>query len=164
MLSDGRFAAVFQRGRLIFQVIFYADNFLRSRMKIHSWKDSNDTEFVNSEVRRALDLMNKTDVMDAELEDRTRKEIHSQFEKQAKELASDISRLLPTFARIFSEGGIIIGDLGNRNKVGNKLPFLALGEECLDAESRTPIEIPRRIVSITERRRDRNNSLVHVVT
>src|SRR5258708_21845128 len=31
VLSDGKFAAVFQRGRLIFQVLFYANNFLRSR-------------------------------------------------------------------------------------------------------------------------------------
>src|SRR6266487_647078 len=57
VLSDGKFAAVFQRGRLIFQVLFYAENFLRSRMEIHSWKDSQDMEWVTSEVRRALDLM-----------------------------------------------------------------------------------------------------------
>jgi DNA-binding transcriptional MerR regulator len=116
VLASDRVAAVFQRGRLIFQVGFYPENFLRSRMEIHSWKDSQDTGWVHSEVQRALELLERTDVTQDELEDKTREEMHKAFEKQAIELASDISRLLPTFARILSEAGIIIADVGNRNK------------------------------------------------
>src|SRR5690242_10404830 len=42
--NDGRVVKVFQRGRLIFQVSFNPENFVRSRMEIHSWKDRLDTE------------------------------------------------------------------------------------------------------------------------
>lgn len=55
-------------------------------MEIRSWKDSQDTEPVHSEVQRALDLMGRTDVTKAELEDRTRKTMREVFEKQAVEL------------------------------------------------------------------------------
>jgi hypothetical protein len=119
VLASDSGATVFQRGRLIFKVVFYPKNFLRSRMEIHSWKDSQDTDWVHSEVRRALDLMDRTDVTKAELEDRTRKTMREVFEKQAIELAGDISRMLPTFALILSEAGIIIADFGNRNRLAS---------------------------------------------
>jgi hypothetical protein len=119
VLASDRVAAVFQRGRVIFQVTFYPENFLSSRMEVHSWKDSEDTQWVHSEVRRALDLMDRTDVTQDELENRTRKEMHSAFEKQAIELAGDISRMLPTFARMLSEAGTIIADFGNRNRLAS---------------------------------------------
>ena len=57
VLASDTVALVFQRGRLIFQIVFFPENFLRSRMEIHSWKDSQDTGEVNAEVRRALALV-----------------------------------------------------------------------------------------------------------
>jgi|GEM_PF-2618507 hypothetical protein len=114
--NDRKVVKVFQRGRLIFQVSFDPENFVRSRMEIRSWKDSQDTAWINAETQRALDLMDRTDVTQAELEDRNRQIMRELFEKQAIELAGDIAKMLPTLALMLSQAGVLIADFGNRNR------------------------------------------------
>jgi hypothetical protein len=115
VVVSGKVASVFQKGRLIFKMSFDPENFVRSRMEIRSWKDSEDTAAVNEKMQRALDLMGRTDVTTADLEDHTRQTLRKAFEEQAIEVAGDISRMLPTFARMLSEAGVLIADFGNRN-------------------------------------------------
>lgn len=115
LIANESCAAVFQRGRLVFQLVFYAENFLRSRMEIQSWKDAPATQFMKSEIQRALDLMNKTEVTEEEIAAQCKAELRRLFEAQAVGLSKDISAMLPTFAWLLSEGGITIADMGNRN-------------------------------------------------
>jgi len=119
-LANDGVALIFQRGRLLFKVVF---NFIRSRMEIHSWKDSEDTEWINSETQRALGFMDRTDVTKAELEDQLRIQMWKVFEKYAIGLADDILRMLPKFARILSEAGVFIADVGYRNRLAGETGF-----------------------------------------
>ncbi|HKG46373.1 MAG TPA: hypothetical protein VKB02_06595 [Pyrinomonadaceae bacterium] len=118
VVSDkGKVVKVFQRGRLLFQVTFNPENFVRSRMEIHSWKDRLDTVVINAEVQRALDLMDKTDMTKTELEDHNRQLTLEVFEQHAISLAGDILRMLPTFARMLSETGVFIAEVGYGNRL-----------------------------------------------
>jgi hypothetical protein len=121
--NDGRVVKVFQRGRLIFQVSFDPENFVRSRMEIHSWKDRLDTAEVNAQVRRALDFMDRTDVTKTELEDQNTKITREVFEKHAIGLASDILKMLPTFALLLSDTGVFIAEVGYGNRLVAQIGF-----------------------------------------
>jgi hypothetical protein len=121
--SKGRVAKVFQRGRLIFNVAFDPENFVRSRMEIHSSKDDLDTAEINAQVQRALDFMDRTDVTKAELEDQNRKITREVFEKHAIGLANDILTMLPTFALMLSDTGVFIADVGYRNRLAAQTGF-----------------------------------------
>ncbi len=121
--NDRKVVKVFQRGRLIFQVSFDPENFVRSRMEISSWKDSQDTGWINAETQRALDLMDRTDVTKAELEDRTKQTMREVFEKYSIGLAGDILGMLPTFAKMLSAGGVFIADLGYNNRLAAQRGF-----------------------------------------
>jgi len=121
--NDRKLVKVFQRGRLIFQVSFDPENFVRSRMEISSWKDSQDTDWINAETQRALDLMDRADVTKAELEDQTKQIMRETFEKYSIALAGDILRMLPTFARMLSAGGVFIADIGYNNQLAAQRGF-----------------------------------------
>jgi hypothetical protein len=124
VVSDkGKVVKVFQRGRLLFQVTFNPENFVRSRMETHSWKDRLDTAVINAEVQRALDLMDRTDVSKTELEDQNRQLTLKVFEKHAISLAGDILRMLPTFARMLSETGVFIAEVGYGNRMAAQSGF-----------------------------------------
>lgn len=116
VISTDTFTAIFVRGRPMFQVYFYADNFKQSRMEIRSWKNSLPSEKVITEVREVLRLHNPDrEITDEEIIEACRRPHIELFEAETFRLANEFSARLPHIVWLLYEAGMEIVNLGFQN-------------------------------------------------
>jgi hypothetical protein len=109
------YASIFLKGRPIFTLYFYPENFRQSRMEIPSWKDATPTDHMKAETRRALELLGRKDITEGEIVESFKKSHLQLFEAQTLGLSRNISALLPKLVELLFFGGIAVAELGQAN-------------------------------------------------
>jgi hypothetical protein len=115
IISTDTYTAIFIKGRPIFQVYFYGDNFQKSRMEIRSWKDSMPSEKVINEVREVFKLHTGKELTDEQIIEACKQPHVEIFEAETFRLAKEFSARLPHIVWLLYEAGMEIVNLGFRN-------------------------------------------------
>lgn len=115
IISTDTYTAIFIKGRPIFQVYFYSENFQKSRMEIRSWKDSLPSEKVKNEIREVMKLHTGRDVTDDEIIEACKRPHVELFEAETFRLAKEFSARLPHIVWLLYEAGMEIVNLGFHN-------------------------------------------------
>lgn len=117
VLSTNTFASIFLKGRPIFTLFFYPDNYRQSRMEVPSWKDATPTEKIKEELRRAIALVSggKKEITDDEIIEACKRTSMELFQAHLTGITTGISTLLPKMVWLLFEAGIKIVELGHQN-------------------------------------------------
>ncbi|HKO61471.1 MAG TPA: hypothetical protein VJV03_09955 [Pyrinomonadaceae bacterium] len=115
ILSSDTYAAVFLRGRAMFQVYFFKENFKQSRMEIQSWKDAEPSEKIKNELREILKLYGRTEIGDEELIQLCRRPHLELFEAETIRISNEFSARLPHMVKLLYQAGMEIVYLGFHN-------------------------------------------------
>lgn len=112
-------ASVFMRGRVIFTLFFYPENFRQSRREMALWKDRPPREEDKEQIRRLLILMTggKTEITEDQVLALYRLGLPGQTEDEGRLIANTVGRLLPTMAWLLVDGGMTIVGTGYQNMV-----------------------------------------------
>jgi hypothetical protein len=109
------YASIFLKGRPIFTLYFYPENYRQSRMEIPSWKDAEPTDRVKAELRRALELGGQKDTTEEEITEAVKRSLLDVFEAQTTGLSRAISALLPKLIELLFFGGLTVVELRHTN-------------------------------------------------
>lgn len=109
------YASIFLKGRPIFTLYFYPENYRQSRMEIPSWKDAEPTDKVKAELRRALEFGGNKDMPEDKVIEAIKRSQSDLFEAQTVGLSRAISALLPKLIELLFFGGLTVVELRHTN-------------------------------------------------
>lgn len=121
VLSTGRAARLLLKGRTIFDVFYYPENFLQSRMEIRSWKDALPSESAKVELRSMLELVDsKSELTEEDIISLLKQAQAQVFEAVSYRVSQEVSARLPHMTALLFDAGIKIIELSLGNAVAEQ--------------------------------------------
>ena len=121
IVSTDRAARLLLKGRIIFDVFYYPENFRQSRMEIRSWKDSPPPEAAKVEIRSVLKLFdNQRELTDEEITSLLKESQVRVSEAENYRISQEISARLPNMTALLFDAGITIIELSLRSALAEQ--------------------------------------------
>ncbi len=135
LLSTETTVAVFLKGKLIFQVFYYPENFRESNLKVRSWQTAPPSERIMSGIRGALAELG-IERTEEEITETAKQGMLKYYEAEIFRISNEISERLPHMTWLLIDATINIITIAMRNLFAEQTGQLEKKVKLVDMEKK----------------------------
>jgi len=121
VISTDRMARLMLKGRTIFDVFYYPENFRQSRMEIRSWKDAPPSERMKIEFRSMLELFDsQRELTEEEIITLLKQSQARVYAAETYQISQELSSRLPQITSLLFDAAVVILELKVRSAIAEQ--------------------------------------------